>query len=102
MLLTWSCRMPGLSMIGIYILLLKQVWSRDSIRFRNPRGKLRRVPGVLRRAFDVRFSFEVILSPTVEGPCVSRVTAGMGVGMASQVAVDFGHSSWGSVHWRVS
>jgi len=53
--------MPWFSMTGVYILLLKEARSRDGIRFRNTRGKLRRVPGVLRRVFEVRFGFEVIL-----------------------------------------
>ena len=90
MLLTWSCRMPVLSMAGIYILPLKQARSRDGIRFRNTGGKLRSVPGVLRRAFEVRLGMEVILYPTVEGPGVSRVTADMRVSMTTQVAVDLG------------
>ena len=77
-------------MTSVYILPLKQARSRDGIRFRNTRGKLRRVPGVFRWAFDVRFGLEVILKPTVEGPGVSRGTADMPVAMTSQVAVGLG------------
>ena len=80
--------MPWLSMTGVYMLLLKRGRSRDGISYRNTRGKLRCMPGVLRRTFDVRFSSEVILLPTVEGPGVSRSTADMRVGMVGQVAVD--------------
>jgi len=61
MLLTLSCRMPGLWMAGIYMLPLKQARSRDGIRFRNTGGKVRSVPGVLGRAFEVRLALEVIL-----------------------------------------
>ena len=75
-------------MTDVYILLLKQAGTCDGIRFRNTRGKLRCVSGVLRRAFDVRFSFEVILQPTVEGLGVLRGTEDMREGMASQVTVD--------------
>ena len=75
-------------MTVVYILLLKQARSRDGIRFRNTRGNLRCVPGVLRRTFDVRISSEVILYPTVEGPGFSRSTGDRRVGMASQVAME--------------
>jgi len=47
-------------MTGVYTLLLKHVRSRDGIRFRNTGGKLLSVPGVLGRAFEVRFSLEVV------------------------------------------
>ena len=61
MLLTWSCRMPGLSMAGIYMQPVKQARSRDGVRFWNTGGKLRSVSGVLGRAFEVRLGLEVIL-----------------------------------------